>query len=253
MIENTTEYYYTDDNNQVVGPYTLAQIRKLRHQGQIFDDTQVCKAGETKWVQLGDVLAVLANNKRKEQAMNIKKTPSSSNEENKHSCQESGQEEGYTSLDSEEVEKRNQIDMFFKIVHTGLLTMIALLLVFQLRSGNSSLPTTTISEDSDKVSKEGDEFCTPVVPVAIRSSATLPVSLTATDIEYEYGAVHIDRETMAYAAERHKKENSDKLEPIEIPGYRLHIGGYKGWEYVGILCNDGINGSWILVRRKMKK
>ena len=58
---------------------------------------------------------------------------------------------------------------------------------------------------------------------------------------------------MAYAAERHKKENSDKLEPIEIPGYRLHIGGYKGWEYVGILCNDGINGSWILVRRKKEK
>lgn len=39
MVESTTEYYYTDDNNQVVGPHTLAQIKQLRQQGQILPPT----------------------------------------------------------------------------------------------------------------------------------------------------------------------------------------------------------------------
>ena len=134
-----------------------------------------------------------------------------------------------------------------KITNTVLLAIIIILLICQLIIGNSALPTTTIPlDEGDKSDTSG----TALVPVSIQTSTTLPVSISDSDMEYEYGAVSIDREKMAYAEREHKAKNPKAFGPIEIPSYYLHIGGYKGWDYVGILCNDGINGSWILVRRK---
>lgn len=77
MAEATTEYYYTDDNNQVVGPHTYAQLMHLRQQGELFDDTMVCEKGASKWVAFGDVM--ISQSKEKAKAAK-EKTPKHANE-----------------------------------------------------------------------------------------------------------------------------------------------------------------------------
>ena len=252
MIEGTTEYYYTDDNNQVDGPHSFVDLMQLRQDGKIFDDTLVCQTGESNWIPFADVLAAEARKKRAENAKSITKTPTPIKEEKKQQPpKEADKKETGSSFCADNAEDKTSIDKY-KIANTGLLVIISVLLACQLFMGNSSLPTTTITDDN---AKEEDEANTPVVPVTIQSSAILPVSVSGTDINYEYGAVHVDRDDMAFAQKRHNERYSERerLKPIEIPGYALHIGGYKGWDYVGILCNDGINGSWILVRRKKEE
>ncbi len=233
MLESTTEYYYTDDNNQVVGPHTLEHIKQLRLQGQLFDDTQVCKTGETKWLPLADVLSVLANNKSKEQAKPLHKMTPPVTVKHKQEARGADKEEQHTRPTPNGAESKQGGDKI-RIINTALLAVIAILLICQLIVGNLSIPTTEISTSTSKKSDS-------------QSSRFVPVTIAEAD--YEYGAVHIDRENMAYAEEFHK-EKGGKFGPIEIPTHHLHIGGYQGWQYVGILCNDGINGSWILVRRK---
>lgn len=254
MIEDTREYYYTDDNNQVDGPHSFVHLMQLRQDGKIFDDTLVCQTGESNWISFGDVLTTEARKKRAEQAKSITKTPTPIKEENmQQPLPKSDKKEAGTSSCSDNTEVKSSIDKF-KIANTGLLVIIAVLLAFQLITGNSSLPTTTatIAEDDSNDDKAEEQPTTPLVPVTIQASTTLPVSVTGLDIEYEYGAVRIDRENMAYAEKAHE-ENGGEFGPIKIPTHHLHIGGYKGWDYVGILCNDGINGSWILVRRKKEE
>lgn len=236
MIESTTEYYYTDANNQVVGPHTLEQIKQLHQQGQLFNDTQVCKTGETKWLPLADVLSVLANNKRKEQAKALHKMTAPVTIKHKQEASEADKQALPTGPAPEGTEAKPSFDII-KIINTALLAVIAILLICQLIIGNSSIPTIEISTST---SKNSDNSSSRFVPVTIAEA------------DYEYGAVRIDRENMAYAEVAHK-ENGGKFGPIEIPTHHLHIGGYQGWDYVGILCNDGINGSWILVRRKKEE
>ena len=65
MMDAMAEYYYTDDNNQVKGTYSFEHIMILRQEGKIFDDTQVCKKGESKWLPLGEVIAAHSKARRK--------------------------------------------------------------------------------------------------------------------------------------------------------------------------------------------
>lgn len=199
MIENTTEYYYTEDGNQVVGPHSFSQIMQLRNLGKISDDTQVCKAGETKWTPFGDVLADV--NKKQAKDVNKPATP-----ETKKIVQRPDKLVTQTIKLSKKVESKTSFN-------TALLVVIAILLICQLISGNSSMPSLE---------------------------------------KYEYGAVLIDRDDMFDASRSHKEKNPDVKGPIELPNHCLHMGEGDGWEYVGILCNNGINGSWLLVRREKK-
>ncbi len=228
MAEVSAEYYYTDKNNKVVGPLSYSQIIQLRKQGNITDDMLVCKKGETKWSPLENVLKAHAHKKRIEQP--------------KKKEQETVKKEATTIPTTEKVEYKSKSDKF-NIINTVLLTIIVVLLICQLIISNSNSPVPTITH-------KGSTGDTTLVPVKIQSSTTVPVSLMHSEKDYEYGAVHIDREDMAYAEKKHKENHPRHIsDPIEPP-HKLQIGTYKDWDYVGILCNDGINGSWILVRRK---
>ncbi len=58
--------------------------------------------------------------------------------------------------------------------------------------------------------------------------------------DYVYGAVHVTREKLE-RAQKFEPSWQDVREVLAIPMY---------WEYVGPLCHDGINGAWLLVRKR---
>lgn len=60
---------------------------------------------------------------------------------------------------------------------------------------------------------------------------------------YVYGAVHVTREELE-RAQKHEGRWQDVRRVHAIPMY---------WEYVGPLCHDGINGAWLLVRKRESK
>ncbi|MBR2126638.1 MAG: hypothetical protein IJ943_07875 [Akkermansia sp.] len=60
---------------------------------------------------------------------------------------------------------------------------------------------------------------------------------------YVYGAVHVTREELE-RAQKHEGRWQDVRRVHAIPMY---------WEYVGQLCHDGINGAWLLVRKRESK
>lgn len=64
--------------------------------------------------------------------------------------------------------------------------------------------------------------------------------------EYQYGALHLSREEVQrmYDAERLYGHLSADVCPL-----KQTMAQQKGWEYVGVICNDGINASWLLMRR----
>lgn len=246
MEEEFSEYFYTNGNNQVVGPYSPDQILQLREQGAIFDDTLVCKNGDATWKPLERFLDTLVNEIRNQKAKAKAKALVS---DTTLSSFENNDDEEEDDTETESTDGRTSFDIY-KIVHLALLAVIAILLICQLFSKGSSLPMIDISPSNKEENNTSSKV--ELVPVAIQSSTTLPVSVDnkVEKYEYEYGAVHIDREDMSYAEERNKKNPKyGHYAPIELP-YKLSIGGYEDWSYVGILCNDGINGSWILVRRK---
>lgn len=60
--------------------------------------------------------------------------------------------------------------------------------------------------------------------------------------KYRYDAINITREEVAFDKkwQDDMAKRSVEFKPRYIP---------SGWEYVGPLCNDGVNGAWILIRR----
>lgn len=70
---------------------------------------------------------------------------------------------------------------------------------------------------------------------------SLPVLQPPT--KYKYRLQHVDRETLQlYEKEHFPVENL--LETYQAAG---------GWEYVGPLCNDGVNATWLLMRKPIKE
>lgn len=61
-------------------------------------------------------------------------------------------------------------------------------------------------------------------------------------VKYEYKLQHVDRETLQFYKEKHY--SIETLLEMYQPG--------GGWEYVGPLCNDGVNATWLLMRRSVK-
>lgn len=54
-----SDYFYTDDSNHVNGPHSSEEILQLRDKGVIYDDTPICKKGDTRWLPLGKKLDLL--------------------------------------------------------------------------------------------------------------------------------------------------------------------------------------------------
>lgn len=62
-------------------------------------------------------------------------------------------------------------------------------------------------------------------------------------LPYELGAVHVSRNDFDYKSSVSGEVYVKSL-PSRIP---------NDWEYVGVLCHDGINGAWLLVRKRESK
>lgn len=87
-----------------------------------------------------------------------------------------------------------------------------------------------------------------VVMLGINMFRAQEVKVVVPDIvpEYQYGTLHLSREDMqsSYDVARRLGLDSDGVCPLNS-----EIAQRNGWEYVGIICNDGINASWLLMRR----
>lgn len=89
-----------------------------------------------------------------------------------------------------------------------------------------------------------------------RKDPAYPAPPAASAPEYEYWAYHIDREELALLHEI-QSQNKDSRFANDIPAGTMSMQGHvsmgskwdERWEYVGHLCNDGMNGAWILIRR----
>lgn len=91
----------------------------------------------------------------------------------------------------------------------------------------------------------------PDTPAKEPERIPIPVSVMPGDAyEYEYGVIHLSREDMQVSHEVAVEKNR-LVGGVTNIDHRL--GTIHGWEYVGIICNDGINASWILVRRPRPK
>lgn len=54
---NSSRYYFANNENQAVGPFTVDELGKMRDQGLISDDTFVCIEDGSDWVPLSQVTA----------------------------------------------------------------------------------------------------------------------------------------------------------------------------------------------------
>jgi GYF domain 2 len=50
-------YYYAGPDEKPVGPYTLNELRELRYQGKLNDDSFVIEEGGTQWKRFSEMLA----------------------------------------------------------------------------------------------------------------------------------------------------------------------------------------------------
>ena len=53
-----TRYYYTDRNNQAIGPYTITELRQLQIGGQVSTETYIVEEGGKSWKPLGNLLVL---------------------------------------------------------------------------------------------------------------------------------------------------------------------------------------------------
>lgn len=68
--------------------------------------------------------------------------------------------------------------------------------------------------------------------------------------QYEYCPVHIEREDFERSSKAWVLVADDPSGAADCIPAQLAVRLEQGWEYVGPICNDGINASWILLRRK---
>lgn len=77
------------------------------------------------------------------------------------------------------------------------------------------------------------------IPVSVQQRLNAVSVPPEGEFPYELGAIHVSRDDFSYVSSISGESHVKRL-PSEIP---------KNWEYVGLLCHDGINGAWLLVRR----
>lgn len=68
--------------------------------------------------------------------------------------------------------------------------------------------------------------------------------------QYEYCRVYIEREDFERSSKAWVLVADDPSGAADCIPAQLAVRLEQGWEYVGPICNDGMNARWILLRRK---
>lgn len=209
------EYYYCDETNAVHGPMSAARMKALRLSGILRDDTKVCLGGSQDWRPYSEVLP-------DDPLPQVTPRPETLQKEARN-----------RRMRAYWGDCRKQWSTSLPGMQLLLLILIAVLLAVNLFRTQPVEVTVPQQEENNPVQKS------PAQPI--------PVSIVMGDsTQYQYGALHLSREDMQYALTSAKK--ADRLSHGVCP-LSFQMAEIAGWEYMGIICNDGINASWILMRR----